>query len=126
MTEMININDPNADLEEWATQIAEDFQKFSEEETRRMKENGLILCVIYDDESWEPLNFYRASFELRKEDLRDYVYVDKLKICQSGYEDYYLNRTYKFIRMEEDDCAIFYRNYAKGDISTRKTVLYAF
>ena len=109
----IDLYDPNVDLEEWARQFDEDFQKFCEEETRRMKENGLILCVIYDDESWEPLNFYRASFELRKEDLRDYVYVDKLKICESGYEDYYLNRTYKFIRMEEDDCAIFYRNYAK-------------
>ena len=89
----ININEPNLDLEEWTRQFYEEFQTFCEEEKRRMKENGLILCVIYDDESWEPLNYYRASFELRKEKLREYVYVDKLKFCKSGYEDYYLNRT---------------------------------
>lgn len=105
----------NTDIEEWAKQLDEDFQKFCEEETRRIKENGLISCVIYDDELWDyGFNWFRASFELRKEDLKEYVYVDNNSLnfsCKSGYEDYYLNRTYKFIRMETDGCAIFYRNY---------------
>ena len=53
----IIINETNVDLEEWARQFDEEFQTFCEEEKRRMEENGLILCVIYDDESLEPLNY---------------------------------------------------------------------
>ncbi|MBO5630729.1 MAG: hypothetical protein J5965_16820 [Aeriscardovia sp.] len=109
----IDLNDPNVDLEEWATQFAEDFQKYCEEEKKRREDNGLILCLIYEDENYFLLDEFKASFELRKEDLKDYVYVDNNSLnfsCESGYEDYYLNRTYKFIRMDRD-CAIFYRNY---------------
>ncbi len=109
----IDPNDPNADLEEWATQFAEDFQKSCEEEKRRRDDNGLILCLIFEDQNYYLLDEFKASFELRKEDLKDYVYVDNNSLnfsCESGYEDYYLNRTNKFIGMEKD-CAIFYRNY---------------
>lgn len=109
----IDLNDPNVDLEEWATQFAEDFQKYCEEEKKRREDNGLILCLIYEDENYFLLDEFKASFELRKEDLKDYVYVDNNSLnfsCESGYEDYYLNRTYKFINMEKD-CAIFFRNY---------------
>ena len=109
----IDLNDPNVDLEEWATQFAEDFQKYCEEEKKRREDNGLILCLIYEDENYFLLDEFKASFELRKEDLKDYVYVDNYSLnfsCESGYEDYYLNRTYKFINMEKD-CAIFFRNY---------------
>ena len=40
-----------------------------------------------------------------------YVFVDELDWCKDGYEDYYLNRTYKLMYMDNDRCAIFYRNY---------------
>ena len=114
MTEMININEPNVDLEEWARQFDEDFQKYCDEEKKRREDNGLILCFIFDDENYYLLDEFKASFELRKNDLKDFVYVDNNSLnfsCKSGYEGYYLNRTYKFIGMEKDDCAIFYRNY---------------
>ena len=108
------VEESNKELEDWANEFCVDFDRIVEEEDKRMKENGLLHGTIFDNEEYDlMLNYSKASFELKKEDLKDYVYVDKLKICESGYEDYYLNRTYKFIRMEEDDCAIFYRNYAK-------------
>ena len=109
----MDLNNPNLDLEEWATQFAEDFQKYCEEEKKRREDNGLILCLIYEDENYFINDEFKASFELRKDDLKDYVYVDKNSLnfsCESGYEDYYLNRTYKYMGMEKD-CAIFYRNY---------------
>ncbi len=109
----IDLNDPNVDLEEWATQFAEDFQKYCEEEKKRREDNGLVLCLIYEDENCFINDEFKASFELKKEDMKDYVYVDNNALnfsCESGYEDYYLNRTYKFINMEKD-CAIFFRNY---------------
>ena len=101
------------DLEEWARQFDEDLKNYCEEEKKRREDNGLILCLIYEDENYFLLDEFKASFELRKEDLKDYVYVDNNSLnfsCESGYEDYYLNRTYKFINMEKD-CAIFFRNY---------------
>lgn len=109
----IDLNDPNVDLEEWATQFAEDFQKYCEEEKKRREDNGLVLCLIYEDENCFINDEFKASFELKKKDMKDYVYVDNNALnfsCESGYEDYYLNRTYKFINMEKD-CAIFFRNY---------------
>lgn len=109
----IDLNDPNVDLEEWARQFDEDLKNYCEEEKKRREDNGLILCLIYEDENYFLLDEFKASFELRKDDLKDYVYVDNNSLnfsCESGYEDYYLNRTYKFINMEKD-CAIFYRDY---------------
>ena len=50
-----------------------------------------------------------------KEDLNDYVYVDNQKslnfCCDPGYENYYVNRKCKFVRIENDGSAIFYRDY---------------
>ena len=109
----IDLNDPNVDLEEWATQFAEDFQKYKKKKKKRREDNGLVLCLIYEDENCFINDEFKASFELKKEDMKDYVYVDNNALnfsCESGYEDYYLNRTYKFINMEKD-CAIFFRNY---------------
>ena len=49
--------------------------------------------------------------DVKKEDLKDYVFVDKLTYCKDNCEAEYINRTYKFIRMEDENCAIFYRDY---------------
>ena len=67
----IDPNDPNADLEEWARQFDEEFQKYCEEEKKRMEDNGLILCLIFDDENYFLQDEFKASFELKKEDLKD-------------------------------------------------------
>ena len=108
----IDLNDPNVDLEEWGRLFAEDFQKFCEEEKKRMEEQDLVYGMIYDNEEYDVLlDYSKASFELKREDLKDYVYVDKLTRCKEGCEDEYINRTYKFIRMDGDRCAIFYRDY---------------
>ena len=102
----------NTELEDWANEFCEDFDRIVEEEDKRMKENGLLYGTIFDNEEYDlMLNYSKASFELKKEDLKDYVYVDKLSHCKVGCEDEYINRTYKFIRMEDEYCAIFYRDY---------------
>ena len=102
----------NKELEDWGDEFCEDFDKLCEEEVKRMKENGLLYGTIFDNEDYDlMLNYSKASFILKKEDLKDYVYVDKLSSCKEGYEDEYINRTYKFIRMEGELCAIFYRDY---------------
>ena len=102
----------NTKLEDWANEFCEDFDRICEEEDRRMKENGLLHGTIFDNEEYDlMLNYSKASFELKKEDLKDYVYVDKLSHCKVGCEDEYINRSYKFIRMEDEYCAIFYRDY---------------
>lgn len=108
----IDLNDPNLDLEEWARQFEEDFQKYCEEEKKRMEEQDLVYGIIFDNEEYDVLlDYSKASFELKREDLKDYVYVDKLSSCKEGCEDEYINRTYKFIRMDGDRCALFYRDY---------------
>ena len=72
---------------------------------------GTITCVIYDDQRMDlSLNFFRASFTLKKEDLKDYVYREKVN-CPKNYEDYYFNRTYKLMYIDDKGYAIFYRNY---------------
>ena len=102
----------NTELEDWANEFCEDFDRIVEEEDKRMKESGLLHGTIFDNEEYDlMLNYSKASFELKKEDLKDYVYVDKLSHCKVGCEDEYINRTYKFIRMEDEYCAIFYRDY---------------
>lgn len=55
----------HTDIEEWAKRFDEEFQKSVEDDRRRRKEKGLILCVVYDNELWDHgLNKFRASFEL--------------------------------------------------------------
>lgn len=108
MTEEVS----NKELEDLANEFCEDFDRICEKEDRRMKENGLLYGTIFDNEEYDlMLNYSRASFKLKKEDLKEYVYVDKLSYCKEGCEDEYINRTYKFIRMEDENCAIFYRDY---------------
>ncbi len=102
----------NKELEDLANEFCEDFDRICEKEDRRMKENGLLYGTIFDNEEYDlMLDYSKAFFELKKEDLKDYVYVDKLSYCKEGCEDEYINRTYKFIRMEGERCAIFYRDY---------------
>lgn len=106
------VEESNKELEDWANEFCVDFDRIVEEEDKRMKENGLLHGTIFDNEEYDlMLNYSKASFELKKEDLKDYVYVDKLSHCKVGCEDEYINRTYKFIRMEDEYCAIFYRDY---------------
>ena len=108
----IDLNDSNVDLEEWARQFDEDLKNYCEEEKKRMEEQNLVLGIIFDNEEYHVLfDYSKASFELKREDLKDYVYVDKLNRCKEGCEDEYINRTYKFIRMDGDRCALFYRDY---------------
>ena len=102
----------NKELEDWANEFCVDFERYVEEENRRREEQDIVLGIIFDNEEYDMLlDYYKASFELKKEDLKDYVYVDKLSHCKEGCEDEYINRTYKFIRMDGDRCAIFYRDY---------------
>lgn len=102
----------NKELEDWCDEFSKEFDRFCEEEDRRMKENGLLYGIIFDNEKYDlSLNYSKASFELKKEDLKDFVFVDKLKNCKDNCEAEYINRTYKFIRMEDELCAIFYRDY---------------
>jgi hypothetical protein len=102
----------NKELEDWCDEFSKEFDRFCEEEDRRMKENGLLYGIIFDNEKYDlSLNYSKASFELKKEDLKDFVFVDKLKNCKDNCEAEYINRTYKFIRMEGELCAIFYRDY---------------
>ena len=106
------VEESNKELEDWANEFCEDFDRIVEEEDKRMKENGLLYGTIFDNEEYDLiLDYSKAFFELKKEDLKDYVYVDKLSHCKVGCEDEYINRTYKFIRMEDEYCAIFYRDY---------------
>ena len=106
------VEESNKELEDRANEFCVDFDKLCEEEDKRMKEKGLLHGTIFDNEEYDlMLNYSKASFELKKEDLKDYVYVDKLSHCKVGCEDEYINRTYKFIRMEDEYCAIFYRDY---------------
>ena len=106
------VEESNKELEDWANEFCVDFERYIEEENRRMEEQDIVLGIIFDNEVYDmSLNYFKASFELKKEDLKDYVYVDKLSHCKEGCEDEYINRTYKFIRMDGDRCAIFYRDY---------------
>ena len=106
------VEESNKELEDWANEFCVDFERYVEEENRRMEEQDIVLGIIFDNEEYDMLlDYYKASFELKKEDLKDYVYVDKLRQCKEGCEDEYINRTYKFIRMDGDRCAIFYRDY---------------
>ena len=106
------VEESNKELEDWANEFCVDFERYIEEENRRMEEQDIVLGIIFDNEEYDMLlDYFKASFELKKEDLKDYVYVDKLSHCKEGCEDEYINRTYKFIRMDGDRCAIFYRDY---------------
>ena len=106
------VEESNKELEDWCDEFSKEFDRFCEEEDRRMKENGLLYGIIFDNEKYDlSLNYSKASFELKKEDLKDFVFVDKLTNSKDNCEAEYINRTYKVIRMEGELCAIFYRDY---------------
>ena len=84
---------------------------FEEELFNSKLPEGMIAGIIYDNEHMWLCCLQCATFTIKKDELKDYVYVDKLDTCRPGYEDYYLNRTYKLMWMENDNCAIFYRDY---------------
>ena len=108
----IMVEETNKDFEDWANDFCGNFDKFMEEEHRRMKKLGLVSGLIFDNEEYDHIfDEFNATFELKKDEIKDYVYVDKLISCRHGNESEYINRTYKFIRMEGDYCAIFYRDY---------------
>lgn len=80
----------NKELEDWVNMFC-DFDSFCDEETKRLEESGLMYGIIYDNDfSDYALSYSRASFELKKEDLKDYVFVNKLSHCKQGYEDDYI------------------------------------
>ena len=96
------------ELERMLDEVDKELERMIQEE----KELGIISCIIFDNEVADlSLNYFKASFSLKKDELKEYVYVDKLDTCKKGCEDEYLNRTYKLIRMEGEDCAIFYKEY---------------
>lgn len=73
------VEESNKELEDWCDEFSKEFDRFCEEEDRRMKENGLLYGIIFDNEKYDlSLNYSKASFELKKEDLKDFVFVDKL------------------------------------------------
>ena len=69
---------------------------------------SLLIFVNYINVKWRVRNSRNLN-KLKKEDLKEYVYVDSY--CKEGCVDEYINRTYKFIRMEGELSAIFYRDY---------------
>ena len=105
------VEESNKELEDWVNEFC-DLDKFVEEENKRLEKFDLVYGIIFDNEEYDLfLNYYKASFEIKKDEIKDYVYVDKLSHCKQGCEEEYINRTYKFIRMEGERCAIFYRDY---------------
>ena len=62
----------NKELEDWVNMFC-DFDSFCDEETKRLEESGLMYGIIYDNDfSDYALSYSRASFELKKEDLKGY------------------------------------------------------
>ena len=63
------VEESNKELEDWCDEFSKEFDRFCEEENRRMKENGLLYGTIFDNEEYDlMLNYSRASFKLKKED----------------------------------------------------------
>ena len=90
----------------------ENFDNKVEKRQKRREELGLILCVVYKNELWDiGFNLLSGFFEIEKENLREYVYKDKLECCKPSEEYYFTNRTYKFMYMDPHGVAVFYRDY---------------
>ena len=106
------VEESNKELEEWANQMHKDFERYVEAEDKRMKELGLIFCVVFKDKMWDyGINLASGSFKIKKEELRDFIYKDKIECYKQDEEFEFLNRTYKFMYMESEHCAMFYRDY---------------
>lgn len=102
----------NKELEEQTNQIYEEFEKYYEKEDRRIKEAGLITCIVYKDELWDAgFNLPSSSFEIKKEELKDYIYREEKDCFRQDEKYYFTNRLYKYMCTDNSGCAIFYRNY---------------
>ncbi len=102
----------NKEFEEWANQICEELEKYYEEEERRIIEAGLITCIVYKDELWDVgFNLPSGSFEIKKEELKDYIYREEIDCFRQDEKYYFTNRLYKYMYTDNSGCAIFYRNY---------------
>ena len=65
------VEESNKELEDWANEFCVDFERYIEEENRRMEEQDIVLGIIFDNEEYDMLlDYYKASFELKKEDLK--------------------------------------------------------
>ena len=61
----------NKELEDWVNMFC-DFDSFCDEETKRLEESGLMYGIIYDNDfSDYALSYSWASFEPKKEDLKE-------------------------------------------------------
>ena len=93
-------------------EICENFDKEVEEEKKRREELGLVLCVVFKNELWDyGYNLPSGFFEIKKEELKDYIYKEKIDCCRKDEEDYFSNRTYKYMGNDLNGCPVFYRDY---------------
>jgi hypothetical protein len=93
-------------------ELCENFDKEVEEERKRREELGLVLCVVFKNELWDyGYNLPSGFFEIKKEELKDYIYKDKIDCLRKDEEDYFSNRTYKYICNDLHGCPVFYRDY---------------
>ena len=90
----------------------ENFDKEVEEERKRREELGLVLCVVFKNELWDyGYNLPSGYFEIKKEELKDYIYKEKIDYCKKDEEDYFTNRTYKYMGNDPNGMPVFYRDY---------------
>ena len=60
------VEESNKELEDWCDEFSKEFDRFCEEENRRMKENGLLYGTIFDNEEYDLiLDYPKAFFELK-------------------------------------------------------------
>ena len=58
------VEESNKELEDWANEFCVDFERYIEEENRRMEEQDIVLGIIFDNEEYDMLlDYYKASFE---------------------------------------------------------------
>ena len=70
----------NKELEDWANEFCVDFERYVEEENRRMEEQDIVLGIIFDNEENDMLlDYYKASGS-----HRDW-YVGSLFIANQWY-----------------------------------------
>ena len=56
------VEESNKELEDWANEFCVDFERYIEEENRRMEEQDIVLGIIFDNEENDMLlDYYKAS-----------------------------------------------------------------
>ena len=85
----------NKELEDWVNMFC-DFDSFCDEETKRLEESGLMYGIIYDNDfSDYALSYSRASFELKREDLKGYNLIFPKPLPRNGVAFVYICRKIK-------------------------------